>query len=66
MSASDPAAAWLAGELEDTDIESQLRHYAAARVAVPNDRLYLASLGAFSRQTSLANFKRRVSSGVIP
>jgi hypothetical protein len=50
MSASDPAAAWLAGELEDTDIESQLRHYAAARVSVPNDRLYLASLGVACMQ----------------
>jgi hypothetical protein len=50
MSASDPAAAWLAGELEETDVESQLRHYAAARVAVPNDRLYLASLGVACMQ----------------
>ena len=50
MSASDPPAAWLAGELEDTDIESQLRHFAAARVALPNDRLYLASLGVACMQ----------------
>ena len=50
MSASEPASAWLAGELEDTDIESQLRHYAAARVAGPNDRLYLASLGVACMQ----------------
>ena len=50
MSASDPAAAWLAGELEETDVESQLRHYAAARVAVPNERLYLASLGVACMQ----------------
>ena len=50
MSASEPATAWLAGELEETDVESQLRHYAAARVAVPNDRLYLASLGVACMQ----------------
>jgi hypothetical protein len=50
MTASEPATAWLAGELEDTDVESQLRHYAAARVAAPNDRLYLASLGVACMQ----------------
>jgi hypothetical protein len=50
MTASEPGTAWLAGELEDTDVESQIRHYSAARVAAPNDRLYLASLGVACMQ----------------
>lgn len=44
MTANDPRADWVAGELDATDVESQVRHYAAARVNAPNERLYLASL----------------------
>lgn len=45
LTANEPRIDWLAGELDTTDIESQVRHYAAARTAAPGDRLYLASLG---------------------
>lgn len=44
LTADAPPAAWLAGELDTTDIASQVRHYAAARVAAPQERLYQASL----------------------
>jgi hypothetical protein len=42
--AEAPPAAWLAGELDTTDIAAQVRHYAAARTAAPQERLYQASL----------------------
>jgi hypothetical protein len=44
LTANEPRTEWLAGELETADIESQVRHYAAARTAAPGERLYLASL----------------------
>ena len=45
MTANDPRVDWLAGAIDPSDVESQVRHYAAARTAAPDDRLYLASLG---------------------
>jgi hypothetical protein len=45
LTANEPRTHWLAGELDTADIESQVRHYAAARTAAPGERLYLASLG---------------------
>ena len=45
LTAKDPQTDWLAGELDTGDTESQVRHFAAARTAAPNDKLYLASLG---------------------
>lgn len=44
LSVSDPRAHWLAAQFDRTDIASKLRNLAAARVAAPDDRLYLASL----------------------
>jgi len=44
LTADQPPAAWLAGELDSTDIASQVRHYAEARTAAPQERLYQASL----------------------
>ena len=45
LTANEPRIDWLAGEIDATDVESQVRHYAAARTAAPGERLYLASLG---------------------
>lgn len=45
LTANEPRIDWLAGEIESADVESQVRHYAAARTAAPDERLYLASLG---------------------
>jgi hypothetical protein len=44
LTAQEPRTEWLAGELEGSDIESQVRHYAAARTAAPGEPLYQASL----------------------
>jgi hypothetical protein len=44
MTANAPPAAWLAGELDATDIQNQVRHYAQARTAAPDVLLYQASL----------------------
>ena len=44
MTATAPPAAWLAGELDATDIPNQVRHYAQARTAAPDVALYQASL----------------------
>jgi hypothetical protein len=44
LTANDPRSNWMAGQLDRGDIESQVRHFAAARVAEPLDRLYLATL----------------------
>jgi hypothetical protein len=46
LTASEPPTAWLAGELDTTDIESQVRHYTDARTAAPQERLYQASLAS--------------------
>jgi hypothetical protein len=45
LTANDPRVDWLAGDIDSADVESQVRHYAAARTAAPGERLYLASLG---------------------
>jgi hypothetical protein len=45
LTANEPRIDWLAGEIDAADVESQVRHYAAARTAAPGERLYLASLG---------------------
>ena len=44
LTANDARANWIAGQLDRGDIESQVRHYAAARVAAPDNKLYLATL----------------------
>jgi len=45
LTANEPRIDWLAGDIDSGDVESQVRHYAAARIAAPGERLYLASLG---------------------
>jgi len=44
LSADDPRSHWIAGQFDTTDIASKVRNYAAARVAAPQQSLYLASL----------------------
>ena len=44
LTATDPRSHWIAGQLDRIDIEAQVRHFAAARVAAPDNRLYLAAL----------------------
>src|SRR6476660_354054 len=50
LTANEPRIDWLAGDIDSADVESQVRHYAAARTAAPNERLYLASLGVACMQ----------------
>lgn len=42
--ADDPRSRWVAGQLDGTDIQSKVSHYAAARTSAPQEKLYLASL----------------------
>ena len=42
--ANDPRSNWVAGQLDRGDIESQVSHFAMARVAAPRNMLYLATL----------------------
>ena len=44
LTATDPRSNWIAGQLDRGDIEAQVRHYAAARVAAPDNKLYLTTL----------------------
>jgi hypothetical protein len=44
LTATDPRSNWIAGQLDRGDIEAQVRHFAAARVAAPNNKLYLTTL----------------------
>jgi len=44
LTANDPRSNWIAGQLDRGDIESQVRHFTAARVAAPDNKLYLATL----------------------
>ncbi len=44
LTADDPRSNWIAGQLDRGDIASQVRHFAAARVAAPDNKLYLATL----------------------
>jgi len=44
LSADDPRSHWIAGLFDTTDIASKVRNYAAARVAAPQETLYVASL----------------------
>jgi hypothetical protein len=44
LTATDPRSNWIAGQLDRGDIQAQVRHFAAARVAAPDNRLYLATL----------------------
>ena len=44
LTATDPRSNWIAGQLDRGDIEAQVRHFAAARVTAPDNRLYLATL----------------------
>ena len=50
LTANDPRANWIAGQLDQGDIESQVRHFAAARVAAPDNKLYLATLATACMQ----------------
>jgi len=50
LTANEPRVDWLAGDIDSADVESQVRHYAAARTAAPGERLYLASLGVACMQ----------------
>ena len=45
LTANEARIDWLAGAIDTADVEAQVRHYAAARTAAPDERLYLASLG---------------------
>jgi hypothetical protein len=42
--AGDARSNWVAGQLDRGDLASQVRHFAAARVADPGNKLYLATL----------------------
>jgi hypothetical protein len=44
LTAGDPRSNWIAGQLDRGDIAAQVRHFAAARVAAPDNKLYLATL----------------------
>jgi len=44
LTASDPRAHYVAARLDRLDVESVVRHFALARVAAPQERLYLAAL----------------------
>jgi len=44
LTATDPRSNWIAGQLDRGDIEAQVRRFAAARVAAPDSKLYLATL----------------------
>ena len=44
LTANDPRSNWIAGQLDQGDIQSQVRHFAVARVAAPDNKLYLATL----------------------
>jgi hypothetical protein len=44
LAPNEPRTDWLAGELETADIETQVRHFTAARTSAPQEALYQASL----------------------
>ena len=44
LSSDDPRSHWIAGQFDTIDIASKVHNYAAARVAAPQENLYLASL----------------------
>ncbi len=44
MAADNPRAHWVAAHFDLTDVVSRVKHYAAARVGAPQEKLYLASL----------------------
>ena len=44
MTADNPRAHWVAAHFDLTDVVSRVKHYAAARVNAPQEKLYLASL----------------------
>ena len=50
LTANEPRANWIAGQLDQGDIESQVRHFAVARIAAPDNRLYLATLATACMQ----------------
>jgi len=50
LTANEPRSNWIAGQLDQGDIESQVRHFAAARVAAPDNKLYLATLATACMQ----------------
>ncbi len=44
LSSDDPRSHWIAGQFDTTDIAAKVRNLAAARVAAPQENLYLAAL----------------------
>jgi len=46
LTPSDPRGDWMRGVLDHGDIASQVMHFARARTAAPQEKLYLASLAA--------------------
>jgi hypothetical protein len=78
LAAKEPRTDWLAGELDAADIESQVRHFTAARTTAPNERLYLSSLGVACMQPTrpslapceavdrLADWARRDTDNGVP
>lgn len=78
LSANDPRADWVAGEIDAADVEAKVRHFTAARVNAPGERLYLASLAAACLQPvrpplapceavdRLADWARRDDSNGVP
>src|SRR5436305_13480042 len=53
LTPSDPRANWVRAALDKTDIASQVSHFSAARVAAPQEKLYLASLAMACLQPTL-------------
>src|SRR6185312_6143741 len=78
LTANDPRADWVAGEIDAADVEAQVRHLTAARVNAPGERLYLASLAVACLQPvrpplapceavdRLADWARRDDSNGLP
>jgi hypothetical protein len=50
LTANEPRSNWIAGQLDQGDIASQVSHFAAARVAAPDNKLYLATLATACMQ----------------
>jgi len=53
LTPSDPRANWVRAALDKTDIVSQVSHFAAARVAAPQEKLYQASLAMACLQPTI-------------
>ena len=78
LTPSDPRGNWMRGVLDHGDIASQVAHFARARTAAPQEKLYLASLaGACLQRTQpvlpdcesvdrLADWARRDDDNGVP